>query len=176
MSGGDDESEIGNFTRSELECLLRAGRSCRLSPSAMLCEEGHPAARCFVIRKGIVEVVRRLDDQPQVLSTYGPGSVLALMATIDGGPCRVSLRAAKDVRAVEIGPRELFEIFKGDNRPCATLADKLTIAAIRRLRQSTDELARAVHRSVTRAAQPGRLDSDELVRIHAGNHAWKPLS
>jgi len=174
MSDGEGYSEFAGLERSELEELLRAGPVRALSPSAVLCEEGQLCAHCWVVTQGTVEAARTIEGGHRTLSQHGPGSILALMATLDGGPCRVSLRAAGDAKVVEIARDGLFDILGVEHDPCAALAHRLTITAIRRLRRATDELAQAIHRSVTDVQRPGHLAIADLAAIHAGNHAWKP--
>lgn len=171
MSGRDGEAELTSLPAPELDELLRAGRLRLLSPAAVLCEEGQLCDHCWVVAQGMVEVARTVEGGRRTLSRRGPGSVLALMAALDGGPCRVTLRASGDVTVVEIARDGLFEIF-GENGSCADLAHRLTVTGIRRLRSATDELAQAIHRSVTSGERPGHLAMSDLAAIHAGNHAW----
>ncbi len=170
MNDGDGEPTAG-LSGSEVEEILRAGRVRSLAPATLLCEEGQLCSHCWVVAQGTVEVSRILDGGYRTLSRCGPGSILALMAALDGGPCRISLRASGEVKVVEIARDGLFAIF-GENEACAGLAHRLTTTAIRRLRGATDELAQAIHRSVTSAERPGHLATADLAAIHAGNHAW----
>jgi CRP-like cAMP-binding protein len=172
------------FERRELEALLRAGRTRSLPPSAILCEDGQLASHCYVVTRGTVEVTKSIEGVSHVLSKHGPGSILALMATLDGGPCRVSLRAGEkeeeDTTVLEVGRDALVALLHagfnpdfGSDDACVSLAEKMTITAIRRLRAATDELAQAIHRSIITAKRPGHLGIPDLATIHAGNHAWK---
>jgi CRP-like cAMP-binding protein len=173
MSQGGADPELSGPAGTELEALLRVGEMRLLPASSILCAEGLPANHCFVITEGTVEVTMTLADGERTLSTCGPGSILALMTAVDGGPCRVSMRARVDVKAVEIAREGLLDVFGFEDNACPTLADKLTITSIRRLRRSTDELALTLHRSLTTTERPGHLRAPELALIHAGNHAWK---
>jgi CRP-like cAMP-binding protein len=172
VNRGDGEAELTSLRGPELDELLRAGRMRSLAPAAVLCEEGQHCDHCWVVAQGTVEVARTVDGSYRTLSQHGPGSVLALLAALDGGPCRVSLRASGNVRVVEIPRDGLFAIF-GESDACTELAHRLAITAIRRLRGATDELAQAIHRSLTSAERPGHLAISDLAAIHAGNHAWK---
>ena len=173
MSDPSSGPSLAGLSRSEVEELLRAGPERVLPAFSLLCEEGQLASRCYVVTQGAVEVGKTIDGKHHTLSKHGPGSILALMATLDGGPCRVNLRATEDVRVVELGRDDLFSIFGADRHGCPALADKLAITAIRRLRHATDELAQAIHRSLVASDRPGHLQIPDLAIIHAGNHAWK---
>jgi CRP-like cAMP-binding protein len=172
VSQNDEEAKLTGLHGPELDELLRAGRMRLLAPAAVLCEEGQLCAHFWIVAQGTVEVARTVDGGHRTLSQHGPGSVLALMAALDGGPCRVSLRAAGYASVVEIARDGLLAIF-GENDACPELAHRLAVTAIRRLRGATDELAQAIHRSLTTAERPGHLAVSDLAAIHAGNHAWK---
>jgi CRP-like cAMP-binding protein len=172
MSASDEALMCAGLAGSELEDLLRAGQVRRLPAFSLLCEEGQLASHCYILTQGTVEVAKTIDGRHQTLSKHGPGSILALMATLDGGPCRVSMRATEDVSLVEIGRDGLFLILGVEGDACPSVADQLTIAAIRRLRRATDELAQTIHRSLVSTERPGHLGIADLAMIHAGNHAW----
>jgi CRP-like cAMP-binding protein len=172
VNEGDGKAELTSLRSSELDELLRAGRMRSLTPAAVLCEEGQLCGHCWIVAQGTIEVARTVDGVYRTLSQHGPGSVLALMAALDGGPCRVILRASGNAKVVEISRDGLFAIFD-ESDACTDLAHRLAIAAIRRLRGATDELAQAIHRSLTSAERLGHLAISDLAAIHAGNHAWK---
>lgn len=173
MRESDPEPKFADLGGLQLADWLRAGQARRLPAFSLLCEEGQLASHCYVVTRGMVEVAKTIDGRHQALSTHGPGSILALMATLAGGPCRVSMRATEDIDVVAIGRDGLFMILGVEGDACAPLADKLTVTAIRRLRRATDELAQAIHRSLVSPERPGHLKIPDLAMIHAGNHAWK---
>lgn len=172
MSDSPTEKAPLIFIGSEMAELLRAGQERALSASSLLYDEGQLANHCYVVTEGTIELAQTIDGRYHALSQHGPGSILALMAALDGGPARVSMRATERVKLVEITREALCAIF-GDEPRYAALADQLTITAIRRLRNATDELAQAIHRSLTATRRPGHMDVVDLAKIHAGNHAWK---
>jgi CRP-like cAMP-binding protein len=173
MSKSDAEADLAGIAGSELAHLLRASQLRVLPASTLLCGEGQPASLCHVVAEGTVEVTRTLPGGQHVISTHGPGSILALLAAFDGGPCRVSMRAVEEVKVLAIDREGLLAIFGVEDNGQAALADRLTVAAIRRLRRAIDELAQVIHRSLTAPVRPGRLEVPDLALIHAGNHAWK---
>ncbi len=173
VSDSEAESTLTSLSCSELEELLRAGQIRMLPASSLLCDEGQLASHCYVVAQGTVEVAKTIDGRHHTLSRHGAGSILALMATLDGGPCRVSIRAAEELKVVAIGRDDLLKLFGVEQGACATLTDRLAVTAIRRLRRATDELAKAIHRSLVASERPGRLAAPDLAIIHAGNHAWK---
>jgi CRP-like cAMP-binding protein len=174
MNEDGDEPKLPGLGQPELKELLRAGRVLDVPPHSMLCEEGQLLSRCFVVAQGAVEVAKTVGGTYHPLSKHGPGSVLALMAALDGGPCRVSMRAADAAKVIEIGRENLLAMFSVNDNPASALAYKLTTMAVRRLRQATDDLAQAIHRSLVASGRPGHIAIPDLAMIHARDHAWKP--
>lgn len=161
------------LARAELEELLQTGHVRQVSAASILCDEGQRIEHCYVVTQGTIEVARTIDGRKRALSQHGPGSILALMPALDGGPSRVSMRATEAASLIEIEREGLLTILDipGEEGRYAALADRLTITAIRRLRRSTDELAQAIQRSLAHQRR-GHMDLVELASIQARNHAW----
>ena len=174
VSEGDEEPELPGLGGLELKELLRAGRLLHIPTGSVLCEEGQLNSRCYVVTRGSVEVAKTVNGIYRPLSQNGPGSILALMATLDSGPCRVSIHAIEEARVIELPREGLLSIFSVDDYISDGLAQKLTIMATRRLRRATDDLAQAIHRSISGSGRLGHIAIPDLAMIHAGNHAWKP--
>jgi len=111
MSDGPAEEEPFSLVGSEIDELLRAGQVRVLSAFSLLYDEGQLTNHCYVVMQGQIEVAKTIDGHYHALSQHGPGSVLALMATLDGGPSRVSMRATEQAKLVEISRESLFAIF-----------------------------------------------------------------
>ncbi len=157
------------------DTVARIGRTHVVPPASIICEQGRPIGSCYLIAEGIVEVVISHGGQCHPISRHGPGCVVALMAALDGGPCRVGINAMGPVKLVEISREKLLAALSDGPATCAPWVERLTILAIRRLRLSVDELAQAIHRSMTATGQrPGRIDAGELACVHARNHLWEP--
>jgi CRP-like cAMP-binding protein len=106
------------------------------------------------------------------LSTFGPGSVLALMPALDGAPCAVSICALNDATVVEIERSSLLALLAHDSEPNLWLANLLSLLAIRRLRGATNELAQALYSALQTPDCAGHIDAVRLARIQAGSYAW----
>ena len=172
MSEPESESGPAGFRGSDAETLLQAGQSRTMAADALLCEEGQITDRFFFITAGTVEISKSIDGTRCALATSGPGSVLALMAALDGAPCAVSMRALSDITVVEITHSKLLAMLDPEEPTDACIVHELALVAIRRLRAATDELAQTLHRSLRASPRVGRMDPHSLALIHAGNHAW----
>ena len=152
--------------------MLQAGQVRCLPPHALLCREGQTTDRFFVVTAGEVELAKSIAGKSRALSTSGPGSVLALMAALDGAPCPVSMRTLGDATVVEITCGSLFALLDPEETANSNLVHDLALVAIRRLRGATDELAQTLFQALRSSPRAGRIDPASLARIQAGNHAW----
>jgi CRP-like cAMP-binding protein len=153
--------------------LLQAGQQRLVLAGSVLCHEGQNLDRFFVLTKGTVEISRTVAEKRLPLGTCGPGSILALMAALDGQPCAVTMRAQQDCSVVELTRSAVFDMLQPDSLWSASLSHDLAMLTIRRLRRATDDLASTLCRALRPSAQAGRLDVFDLARIQAKNHAWQ---
>jgi CRP-like cAMP-binding protein len=143
-----------------------------LPARALLCQEGQTIDRFFVLTAGEVEVAKSIAGRSRALSISGPGTVLALMAALDGEPCPVSMLTLSDATVVEITRGSLFALLDPEDPADSNLAHDLALVAIRRLRGATDELAQTLFQALRSSPRAGRIDPVSLARIQADNHAW----
>ena len=172
MSDPESEPVSGGFLGPEAEALLQAGQARALPAHALLCQEGKPIDRLFLLTVGQVEIAKSIAGKSRALASTGPGSVLCLMAALDGNPCSVSMRTLGDATVVEITRSSLLALLAPEQASGSNLVHDLTLVAIRRLRGATDELAQTLFRALRSSPRAGRIDPDSLARIQAGNHAW----
>jgi CRP-like cAMP-binding protein len=156
----------------EATALLQAGQTLDVPAHTVLCQEGKCTDRCFVLTAGEVEVAKTFAGKLRPLATFGPGSILALMAALDGEPCAVSMRTLGDATVVEITRGSLLALLDPEHAAGSTLAHDLTLVAIRRLRGATDDLAHTLFQALRASPRVGRIDAASLARIQANNHAW----
>jgi CRP-like cAMP-binding protein len=163
----ESETEAASILpAAAVEALLRAGQLRTVPVGTRLFEEGQTITSFFVVTCGELEVVQTVEGP---CTSCGPGSILGLMAALDGGPCRVSVQARGDVTVVEIGRDILLAMLEDLD---VVLACSLARIAIRRLRKATDELAHVLYQAVSSTSHPGKVDKRELVSIQAKNHIW----
>jgi CRP/FNR family transcriptional regulator, cyclic AMP receptor protein len=172
LSDPESEAQPVRLPVIEADALLQAGRARTLPAQAVLCNEGESTDRFFIVTSGEVEIAKSIAGKSFALSTTGPGSVLALMPALDGGPCAVSLRALRDTTVVEVTRSSLFSLIDPDQASASNLVYDLALVAIRRLRTATDELSQTLFQSLRSSPRAGRIDPPRMARIQADNHAW----
>ena len=175
LSEPESEAKPDGFHGPEARALLQAGQARALPPHALLCQEGKATDRFFILTAGQVEIAKCIAGRPRALATTGPGSVLGLMAALDGEPCSVSMRTLGDVTVVEITRSSLLALLTPEHASDSDLVYDLALVAIRRLRGATDELAQTLFQALRASPRTGRIDAHRLARIQAGNHAWPRL-
>ena len=168
----ESESEPAGLRGLDADILLQVGQARTIPAHTLLCQEGQITDRAFVVTAGQVEIAKDFAGKTRALSTFGPGSVLALMAALDGEPCAVSIRTLSDAKVVEITRASLLALLDPEQAESASFAHDLTLVAIRRLRGATDELAHVLFQALRSSPRAGRIDAASLARIQASNHAW----
>jgi CRP/FNR family cyclic AMP-dependent transcriptional regulator len=155
--------------------LLRAGQQRLVPAGQVLCHEGKQLERFFVLTRGTVDLSRTVVEKTLALGACGPGSILGLMAALDGQPCAVTLRAREDCTVVDVSRAAVFDMLRPDGPWSANLSHDLALLTIRRLRRATDDLAGTLFRAL-QSRQAGRLEVLDLARIQAKNHVWQCAS
>ncbi len=172
MSAPGAENLPECFRGPEAQALLEAGHTRSLPALSLLCEEGQVTDCFFLVTAGEFVLAKRIAGCLHSLSTFGPGSVLALMPALDGAPCAVSICALNDATVVEIKRSSLLALLGHDSEPNLWLANLLSLLAIRRLRGATNELAQALYSALRTPDCTGHIDAVRLARIQAGSYAW----
>jgi CRP-like cAMP-binding protein len=172
MSEPSSEGVPDSFQGPDTQPLLRAGQMRTMPALSTLCEEGQAIDCFFLVTAGEFEIAKRIAGLRCALSTFGPGSVLALMPALDGAPCAVSMRALSDATVVEIKRDSLLAMLDHDENPNLRVAERLSLLAIRQLRGATNELAQALVCALRSPDRKGHIDAMRLARIQAGGYAW----
>jgi CRP-like cAMP-binding protein len=175
MSEPGAEDPPAWFQGPEAHALIEAGQSRFLPALSTLCEEGQVVDRVFLVTAGAFAITKHIQGEQYVLSTCGPGTLLALMPALDGGPCAVSITARDDATVVEIQRDRLLALLDQPWDAPLGISNRLSLLAIRRLRKATDELAQALHSAIGSPEQRGRMNAMRLARIQAGGYAWLGL-
>ena len=160
------------FHGSEAEQLLGAGRTRSLPALATLCEEGQVLDCFFLVTSGEFEVAKHIAGRRCPLSTFGPGTLLALMPALDGEPCAVSISARESATVIEIKRDSLLALLSQPPDAIPEITNRISLLAIRRLRSATDELAQALYCAIRSPGQDGRVEAIRIARIQARGYAW----
>lgn len=153
--------------------LLGVGQTRSLPALSTLCQEGQVTDCFFLVTGGEFALAKSIAGERIVLSTLGPGSLLALMPALDGGPCAVTISALNDATVVVIPRDRLVALLERTADPNPALANVLSLLAIRRLRGATSALSAALLGALRSPECDGRIDPLRLARIQADGYGWQ---
>ena len=106
--------------------LLRTARLLTFGSGENIVREGDAGDSMYVIRSGTCEVLKQgADGDPQRLTALTEGAFFGEMSLLTGEKRAATVRAAEDVRVVEIGKHEFSRILLAEPEFAATVADVL---------------------------------------------------
>ncbi|HET7231739.1 MAG TPA: FAD-dependent oxidoreductase [Longimicrobium sp.] len=107
-----------------------AGRTAdlHLRQGEWLLQEGEAAA-FFALIEGQVEVLKRIGDQEQHLTTYQPGEYFGEVPLLLGAPALASLRAETPARVLRLEPEDFRELVAS----CPVLSEEMVRTMTRRV-------------------------------------------
>jgi CRP-like cAMP-binding protein len=104
----------------------------------LLCKQGDPGDRMYVIQKGRAEVLVGSNGKETRVNIVGKGAVIGEMAVFEKMPRSATVRALGEVRALTVDRKNLLRRVSED----PSLAFQLIRALSKRVRELSDEIAR----------------------------------
>lgn len=126
----------------ELKQLIGVMTEREFSRGDIVCSEGDPGDRMWLIVKGSVSVRLRIvrDASTRRIAGLGRGTTVGEMALVESVPRSATIVADEDVTCYEL-PRETFDVLLKDHPALATkLLGNLAREMARRLRQTSQDL------------------------------------
>jgi len=87
----------------------------RIGAGDVIYQEGEPGDAVFILTKGEVEVLRRVDDKPVRLAVLRSGAIFGEMGVIRNKPRSTTVRAMGDVTLMTIPAETFLSAFRRDN-------------------------------------------------------------
>lgn len=132
---------LTTFSDDELEMLLGVCSDRTFAPGDVLCRQTRPAASCFIIVSGVVDVVKESQGHERLLTSLTAGAVAGQLALVDRSPRSASLVANTAVTALEL-TRDVFERLLHASSPLGyRFQMEIAIASGRQLRDATRRLS-----------------------------------
>ena len=104
------------FTDTEINAMCVSMRQWEVAKDQVLFTEGEPAASCFVMARGLVEVTVERNGHLLTLADLGPGRIFGEISLLDQGPRSANCRVLKDSILLEIGAGEFARLFREGSR------------------------------------------------------------
>lgn len=120
---------------AHVAALREAGREVHYPAGTMISRPGDPADRLLYVEEGEIEVVNPLTGERHVPSTIGPTQFMGEISLLDGGAWSMPMRAAQDVRGIEV-PRDALLALMSEIPEMSDIL--ITVFSARRRRQLDD--------------------------------------
>lgn len=140
-----------DLSLDEMKAFYNSCEIRKFAPKEVIIEQDQPGSALFVIRKGTARVVKVTPQEEDTVARLGPGSPAGEMALVDDAPTSARVVAEADVEAFCI-TRERFEKLLASNEKTAIKLYRFFIQTLaKRLRSTSENLARAVASSARHA-------------------------
>jgi len=101
-----------------------------LEPGETLFREGDVGHCAYVVRKGRLEISRRVGSADVIIAVDGPGTIVGEMALIDNKPRSATVRAL-EVAEVTVIPKEAFQFHLSRTDPVIRIVLERFVSIIR---------------------------------------------
>lgn len=147
---------LQDFAPEEADVLGSLMLQVRAKPGQMLITEGDTSDWMMLLLRGTVDVGKRIgpDAEPEMrgdntrLAVLLPGTVLGEMSMFDGEPRYASCWALSEVEAAVLDRAAVARLIHARPEIGAKLLVKLTQLLAQRLRNTSQQLVRVLHRQV----------------------------
>ena len=141
LSDLEDQQWARRFEFKDLEALGNSIQSFSIPQGSYIFEEGDNEAFLFWIVLGSVEVVKKDQNDNEILLTrVKRGRVLGEMSILDGEPRSASCRAAQDTEIFVLTAKEFEKLCKTAPTTALILIRSIARTVSRRLRQTSGAL------------------------------------
>lgn len=144
-----------DLSLDEMKAFYNACETRKFAAKEVMIEQDQPGAALYVLRKGTARVVKVSPTEEDTVARLGPGSPAGEMALVDDAPTSARVVAEGDVEAFVI-TRDRFEKLLHSNEKTAIKLYRFFISTLsKRLRSTSENLAKAVAASTASARQHG---------------------
>jgi CRP-like cAMP-binding protein len=154
---GFDESEIDEFVAGCKVMELQRGD--------WVFTAGVPAAACFLVLRGALEVFTRDNGRDRRVAIAGPGELVGFMAVIGNAQRANNARVRESCCLLEIPAKAFMEVYDGESGTTVSLHHAIHHALMRSIGRTNTQLTRLI--SHARLGDAGRKTT-ELERVLHG--------
>jgi len=153
-----------SLAEEDLHKIATVCREEQFAPGDMICREGSPADRFYIIVEGAVEVWKDWGDaEADLLARHGPGHMFGEMALIDELPRSATVVAAEPSRLLSIG-REDFHRIIHENASVALTIMRSVSSMVRVSNENFVESLRTRNRELVKANKQLKSAQKKLVQ------------
>jgi signal transduction histidine kinase len=153
-----------SLTEEDLAKVASACREERFAPGEMICREGSPADRFFIILEGTVEVWKDWGtSEPDLLAVHGAGHLFGEMALIDELPRSATVVAHAPARLFSIGRQDFHRIIT-ENASVALSVMRSVSSMVRTSNEKFVDSLRKRNRELLKANRELKSAQSQLLR------------
>jgi CRP-like cAMP-binding protein len=160
------------FDRHEIDEVAAIGRAVELERGAWIFAAGEPAASCFLVIRGAIEVLARNGRFERRVAIAGPGELVGYLAALDNAKHAASARVRERATLLELPADRFGLLHGGGSRTSIRLQHAIHASLLRSLTRTNHLLTRLIsHARLTDGTGAAELESalhGQIVRS-AGN-------
>ncbi len=152
------------LSEEDLARIAAVSREERYATAGLICREGTPADRFFIIIDGSVEVWKDWGErEADMLAVHKAGHLFGEMALIDELPRSATVVAREPTRLLSVGRDDFHHIIR-ENASVALSVMRSVSSMVRTSNESFVESLRARNRALVRANRRLKSTQDRLIR------------
>ena len=109
------------YIKTELAAMNARRSLVRYEAGEVILCEGDPIKKFYIIKKGHVQVTRKINGQPIVLTDLGPGEVIGALGVIEGTPQYTTVKAISEIQLYGMNLKQLMDSAGGKEQPVSTV-------------------------------------------------------
>lgn len=158
------------MTVPDLEKVIQAAQTRRLSAGEFLFHQGDPARNLFVLSEGRVKLMQYTPEGQQIIIRYiGPGETFAVLAVLRDGDYPIAAQVVQDCVALSwnraVMKQLMDEIPRLERNALSIMADRVREFQDRVRELSTERVERRIARALLRLMRQAGREGKEGVLI-----------
>ena len=131
---------FGGLKKRTLEYLLERSKVKSFAAGNLLFREGDHGDSVYVVKSGVVEVVKEFNSRAYSLARLTKGDCVGEMEFIDPSQRNASVVAIEDVQTIILPRKAIFDLYRHDLEQFTIIQMNLGREVSRRLREADDKL------------------------------------
>ena len=152
------------FDDHETDQLLGRCAAVELERGVLVFSPGTPAAACFIVLRGALELFSQRGERERRIAIAGPGEIVGYLAILDGKPHAAGARVRESACLLVFPAEELLAFYNGDSGTSVSLQHAIHKSLLRALARTNTQLTRLISHAHLSAGK----DAAELERALHG--------
>jgi CRP-like cAMP-binding protein len=140
------------FERAEITDVAAIGRAIELARGAWLFAPGDAPGSCFLVVRGAVEIVSRLNGLERRVAVSGPGELVGYLAVLEGGAHAAAARVRERACLLELPAAHFVALYHGSSAVSVKVQHAIHASLLRSLARTNNLLSRLISHARLAAA------------------------